>query len=122
MEKPEKNNQVYFYVEFWRFRPAWIGLTPDERKSWMDKLLAGLGQQIQSGVELIGFALNDEDTTHSSGYDFLAVWKMPNKEIAMKFEDFVEASGLHEYYEQVNTRGQSLEMEEMVTALLNTQK
>ena len=85
----------------------------------MDQLLAGLQQQLESGVEVIGFVSNDGDTPHSSGYDFLAVWKMPNQETALKFEDFVESSGLHEYYEQVNTRGQMLDMEEVVAALLN---
>ena len=87
----------------------------------MDELLAGLQQQLESGVEVVGLVSNDGDTPHSSGYDFLAVWKMPNKETARKFEDFVEASGLHEYYEQVNTRGQILDMGEVVAALLNPQ-
>jgi len=110
---------MYLYVELWKFRPAWLALSQDERKSWMDELLAGLQQQLESSVEVVAFVANDGDTPHSSGYDFLAVWKMPNKEAARKFEDFVEASGLHEYYEQVNTRGQVLGMEEVVAALLN---
>jgi hypothetical protein len=46
---------------------------------------------------------------------------MPNKEIARQFEGFVETSGLHKYFEQVNTRGQMMEMEEVVSALLNAQ-
>ena len=85
----------------------------------MDELLAGLQQELESGVEVVGFVANDGDTPHSSGYDFLAVWKMPNKKAARKFEDFVEGSGLHEYYEQVNTRGEMLDMEEVVAALVN---
>jgi len=112
---------MYLYVELWKFRPAWLELSPDDRKRWMDELLAGLQQQLESGVEVVGFASNDGDTPHSSGYDFLAVWKMPNKEAAREFEDFVESSGLHEYYEQVNTRGQVLDMETVVAALLNPQ-
>jgi hypothetical protein len=44
---------------------------------------------------------------------------MPNKKAARKFEDFVEGSGLHEYYEQVNTRGEMLDMEEVVAPLEN---
>jgi hypothetical protein len=112
---------VYLYVELWRFRPAWLEMSQGDRKSWMDKLLAGLQQELQSGVEGVGFASNGGDTPHSSGYDFLAVWKMPNKEVARRFEDFVERSGLHEYFEQVNSRGPMMEMEEVVSALLNPQ-
>jgi hypothetical protein len=110
---------MYLYVELWKFRPAWLELTPEDRKTWMDKLLGGLQQQLESGVEVIGFVANDNDTPHSSGYDFLAVWRMPHKEAAVRFENFVEASGLHEYYEQVNTRGQMMEMDAVVTALLS---
>ena len=113
---------MYIYVELWRYRPAWLALSKDDRKSWMDRLLAGLQQQLDSGVEVVGFVANDADTPHSSGYDFLAVWKMPSKDIAVEFETFVEDVGLHEYYEQVNTRGQVMGMEEVVTALLNGQK
>jgi len=112
---------MHLYVELWRFRPAWIELSQADRKPWMDKLLAGLQQQLQSGVEVVGFASNGENTPHSSGYDFLAVWKMPNEESARRFENFVEASGLHDYFEQVNTRGRMMEMEEVVSALLNAQ-
>lgn len=110
---------MYIYVELWKFRPAWLELSQDERKSWMDKLLAGIQQQLESGVEVVGFFSNDDDTPHSSGYDFVAVWKMPNKDVAQEFEAFVENSGLHDYYEQVNTRGQIMDMGEVVAALLN---
>jgi len=112
---------MYLYVELWKFRPAWRALTPEDRKGWMDQLLGGLQQQLESGVEVVGFVTNDKDTPHSSGYDFLAVWRMPHKEAAVGFESFVEASGLHDYYEQVNTRGQVMDMEGVVAALLNPQ-
>jgi hypothetical protein len=110
---------MYIYAELWRFRPAWLELSDDERKSWMDELLSGIGEQLESGVEVVAFIANDEDTPHSSGFDFLAVWKMPDKETAQRFETFVEESGLHDYYEQVNTRGTVLGMEKVVSALLN---
>jgi hypothetical protein len=109
---------MYIYAELWRFRPAWLELSDEERKSWMDELLVGIANQLGSGVEVVGFVTNDEDTPHSSGFDFLAVWKMQDKETAQRFENFVEESGLHDYYEQVNTRGRVLGMEEVVSALL----
>lgn len=84
----------------------------------MDTLLGGLQKHLESGVEVVGFVTNDSDTPHSSGYDFLAVWKMPSKESAVAFERYVEESGLHRYYEQVNTRGRMMEMEEVVGAMV----
>ncbi len=110
---------MYLYTELWKFRPAWRELSPGARKEWMDALLGGLQQQLESGVEIVGFAANDDDTTHASGYDFMAVWKMPDKEAAVAFEAFVEQSGLHAYYEQVNTRGAAMELDTVVAALLD---
>lgn len=110
---------MYLYVELWKFRPAWLELPTDDRKIWMDKLLAGLQQQLESGVEVVGLITNDSDTPHSSGYDFMAVWKMPDKDTAVRFEKFVEESGLHVYYEQVNTRGEVMDMDSVVAALLD---
>ena len=107
---------MYLYVELWKARPAWLELAQGERKAWMDKLLAGLQQQLQSGVEVVGFASNDGETPYPSGYDFFAAWRMPNKEAAERFEGFVERAGWHEYFEQVNARGPSLETEQFVSA------
>ena len=36
---------------------------------------------------------------------------MPSKEIAQQFEGFVEEAGWHNYFEQVNARGQMMEMD-----------
>lgn len=110
---------MYLYVELWKARPAWLDLSREERKSWLDKVLGGLQEQLQSGVEVIGFALNDEDTPNSAGYDIFAAWKMPSKEIAQQFENFVENAGWHNYFEQVNARGKMLEMEPFVSAHIN---
>ncbi len=110
---------MHLYTELWKFRPAWTDLAPDARKQWMDTLLGGLQKQMESGVELVGLLRNDDDTPHSSGYDFMAVWKMPSKESAEGFERFVEESGLHLYYEQVNTHGAIMELGGMVEALSN---
>jgi hypothetical protein len=106
---------MYLYVELWKARPAWLELPQGERQAWMDNLLAGL-QQFGSGVEVVGFASNDGDTPHSSGYEFFAAWRMPNKEVAEQFENFVEGAGWHEYFEQVNARGSILETEQFVSA------
>jgi hypothetical protein len=96
---------MHLYVELWKFRPAWLELSKEERKSWFEKLLGSLEAQLEAGVEPLGLARNDEDTPLSAGFDFVAVWKMPNQEIARQFENFVEAAGWHNYFEQVNVRG-----------------
>ena len=107
---------MYLYVELWRARPAWLELSKEQRKSWMDRTLAALQKQLESGVEPIGFASNDEDTPRPAGYDFYAAWKMPSKEVAQRFEGFVEEVGWHDYFEQVNARGPIMEMDTFVSS------
>ena len=106
-----KGDFMYLYVELWKARSAWIELSREERESWFDNLLASLQEQLQSGVEPLGFARNDEDTPLAAGYDFIGVWRMPNKDIAVQFEKFVDQAGWHAYFEQVNVRGPILEIE-----------
>ena len=107
---------MYLYVELWKARPAWLELSKEQRKSWMGKTLAALQKQLQSGVEPLGLASNDEDTACSAGYDFFAAWEMPDKEAALRFEGFVEEVGWHEYFEQVNARGPIMEMDMFVSS------
>jgi hypothetical protein len=110
---------MYLYVELWKIRPAWLELSKDERKSWFDKLLGSLQEQLQSGVEPLGLAQNDNDTPLSAGFDFVAAWKMPSKEIAQQFERFVEDAGWHNFFEQVNARGPMLEIEDFTSSHLS---
>lgn len=107
---------MYLYVELWKARSSWLDLSKEERKSWLDKLLGALQEQLQSGVEPIGLAINDEDTPLSAGYDFIAVWRMPSKEVAQQFEQFVEDAGWHDYFDQVNARGQFMSMDDFPSA------
>lgn len=102
---------MYLYVELWKARPAWLELTKEERKLWFETLLGLLQKQLESGVEPLGFAQNDDDTPLSADYDFVGAWKMPDKETAEKFEKFVEDAGWHNYFEQVNVRGQMMEID-----------
>ena len=99
---------MYIYVELWKFRQSWLDLSKEQREAWMNELIAGIGGLLEAGVESLAFAFNDSDTPHSSGYDYVAVWRMPNKELVEQFEKAVEDSGLHNYYEQVNTRGKEI--------------
>ena len=109
---------MYLNVELWKARSAWLELPREQRKSWFDNLLSSLQQQMSAGVEPLGFARSDQDTPLDAGYDFIGAWRMPNKETAEQFEKFVENAGWHEYFEQVNARGQIMEMDEFSSAHL----
>ena len=101
---------MQLYVELWKPRATWLALSREKRQEYCTQVAIAIEQLIAQGIELVGFALNDSDTPHRASYGFVAVWKMPNVDLVAKLEQAVEDSHFHEYFEQVNARG------ELVTA------
>jgi len=97
---------MHLYVEIWKARPKWLALSGDERKQYFDGIGAEIQKLVDTGVEIVGFAINDEETPHRSNYRYLAVWKMPSLEQVEMLESSVERAGWHEYFEQENARGE----------------
>lgn len=96
---------MYVYVELWKPRDAWRALGAAERRAFVDGIGPAVGQLTGAGIELLGFAVNDDDTTHRADYAWIAVWRMPTKELALALEQAVTDYGFHELFEQVNARG-----------------
>ena len=99
---------MYIYVELWKAKRAWLALGPDERKSYLDGIGPAMAALAEAGVEVVSFALNDDDTEHRADYRYVAVWTMPDKERALQLEQAVVDSGFYDYFEQVNARGDSM--------------
>jgi hypothetical protein len=96
---------MYIYVELWKPRAAWHALGAAERRTFVDGIGPSVGQLTDDGIELVGFAVNDDDTEHRADYPWIAVWRMPTRELAVVLERAVIDFGFHEYFEQVNARG-----------------
>lgn len=97
---------MHLYVELWKPRPAWFALTAVEREAYVAQLGPAIGGLLESGIELLGFAMNDGDVPYSAEYPYLAVWRMPTVAHARQLENLVDAAGWHHYFEQVNARGE----------------
>ena len=96
---------MYLYLELWNPTDAWLALSEDERNDYMEQVGPSIGQLTDAGVELIGFAMNDEDTPHRAAYRYLAAWTMPGREQVDLLEGILDEAGWHDYFEQVNGRG-----------------
>jgi len=96
---------MYLYVETWQPTHHWLELPKDERNNYVAAVGGAIQQLIAAGVEIVGWALNDNDTDHHNGFDYFAVWKFPNKEIIKQFESTVTAAGWYNYFDQVNCSG-----------------
>lgn len=108
---------MHLYVELWKARPAWQALPPRDRDAFISGIGPTIQRLIEAGVELVGFAFNDPQTTHRADYDYLAVWKMPTAALAQVFEEAVSGYGFHTYFEQVNARGAVVDPSEVLAAM-----
>ena len=101
---------MHLYVELWNARPEWLALSEGARQNYIAQVGPGIKKLGEAGVELGGFALNDPDTPHRSAYRYLAVWKMPGGRSQVRLlEQILDEAGWHDYFEQVNARGELVE-------------
>ncbi|MBK7031418.1 MAG: hypothetical protein IPH45_20485 [Bacteroidales bacterium] len=99
---------MYLFVECWKARPEWQALSSEARGAYMEELGKGIEALINSGVEIVSWSMNDQDTANRGSFDYFAVWKFPTKELAAGFEQIVQQSGWYNYFDQVNFKGEIL--------------
>ena len=95
---------MQLYAELWNARPAWLALSQPERERFFASLGPEVGMQVDAGCELVGLAVADANTSRRGDYRYLAVWKLPDGQVAA-FEAAWEKLGWHDFFEQVNVRG-----------------
>ena len=110
---------MYLYIELWKAKQEWLDLSQKERGDYMSQLGPTIEGLAKAGVEIVGWGVNDAETPYRGDYRYLAVWKMPNKDLVQQFEETVEQAGWHKYFEQINVRGELLTPETVIGDLIN---
>jgi hypothetical protein len=100
---------MHLYVEAWKARPAWLALPQADRERFFGIIGEEIGKQLGAGCELVGVALNDADAPRRANYHYVAVWKIPDQGHVQDFEETWERVGFHDYFEQINIRGELME-------------
>lgn len=99
-------NSGYILTEIWNARPSWLELTNAERKTFFDtKINPLLMGMLGKGAEILGCAVNDNTGKEKINYQFMAIWKLPNKEFSDQLEQAAKDAGFLDYFEQVNFSG-----------------
>ena len=102
----ENQNAAYILTEIWNAKPSWLNLTESQRREYFDKkinpLLMGM---IEKGAEILGCAVNDNTGAERMNYQFMAVWKLPNKALSDQLEAAAKKAGFLDYFDQVNFSG-----------------
>ena len=110
---------MYLYVELWKAKPEWLALSQQERGEYMSNVGPAIEELTKAGVEIVGWGLNDSDTPYRGEYTYLSVWKIPEKNLVQQFEEAVEQAGWHNYFEQINCRGELLTPETAIGNMIS---
>jgi hypothetical protein len=96
---------MYLYLELWSAREAWLKLSRPEREAFFERVTGAVTDLLESGSEALAFAINDADTDKRAGYEYLALWRMPDRATAVEFEARLNELGWYDLFDQHNMRG-----------------
>ncbi len=108
-----------FYIETWKPKQIWLDMSQEQRMEYMEKLGPAIQMLTAQGAEIIGWGKNDRDTHNRSVFDFFAIWKFPNDELAKTFENIVADGGWYDYFEQQNMQGSPTSPNDITAQLIN---
>jgi hypothetical protein len=109
---------MHIYVELFKAKDAWLQLSPEQRGGYAQQVGSSMQGILDAGGELVGVGATDPRTSHHVGFDFYAIWKLPDAEVVQKFEKGIEADDWYAYFEQVNAAGELVDFEAVVQRLM----
>lgn len=99
----------YILTEVWNARPSWLDLSAEARIEFFEtKIGPLLGSLVGEGAEILACAVNDNTGSERMDYQFMAVWRLPDKAFSDRLESAARDAGFLEYFEQVNFSGSSI--------------
>lgn len=110
---------MYLYLELWKAREPWLKMSAEERREFFQKVGGVVAEMAESGSEMFAVALNDDDTDRRADYEYLALWRMPDRETAVRFEEVIGGLGWYELFHQENMRGASIPAEDCLEHMIN---
>jgi hypothetical protein len=110
---------MYLYVEMWNAKPEWLGLSDDERKTFMKDVDDWLGSVMDPDTcSVYGACVNDGDTAPRADYAYLVVWSLKDKSHVRTVADGTSRVGWYKYFDQVNIGGEKITPDDLVAALM----
>lgn len=99
-------NNGYILTEIWKAKPAWYELSNEERAQFFtEKINPVLMNTMKNGAEILGTAVNNNSGEQRMDYQYMAVWKFPDKESSEHLEKVAKEAGFLKYFDQVNFSG-----------------
>ena len=113
-------NSGYILTEIWKARSSWYDLSTEQRIAYFEENIGPLLMGImEKGGEVLACAINDNTGNERIDYQFMAVWKFPDKETSDQLEQGAKAADFLEYFEQVNFSGNLIAPPVLNEAMIN---
>jgi hypothetical protein len=97
-----------------------LDLSASERRAFFDSkinpLLMGM---MEKGAEILGCAVNDNTGNERMDYQFMAVWKLPNKAFSDQLEEAAKKAGFLDYFDQFNFIGTLIPLPVLNESIVN---
>ena len=106
----------------WNVTTKWMKLDHEERRAIMNNMQGRIQNMKASGVENIGWAINDEHTPYRSDYRYMTVWKMPSIEEVKVLEENLNKVGWYDYFSQANSRGEMITQDNAIDFLVEIEE
>lgn len=96
----------YILTEIWKARPSWLALSQEDRQQFFgEKIGPFIMSLVEQGAEFLACAINDNTGPERMDYQYMAVWKLPDKDFSDRLEAGAKDAGFLDYFEQVNFSG-----------------
>ena len=94
----DNDNFDYILTEIWKARSSWYDLSSEQRTAYFEEKIGPLLMGImEKGGEVLACAINDNTGDQRMDYQFMAVWKFPNKETSDQLETAAKEAGFLDY-------------------------
>jgi hypothetical protein len=109
----------YILTETWNARPSWLALPLDERQKFFEEKIGPfIGSMVESGAEFLSCVINNNDGPERIGYQYMAIWRTPDKAFSDRLEAGAKERGFLEYFDQANFSGDAISVHVMIDDMI----
>ena len=100
----------HYLAELYTPKPAWLGLSAEERQRFFAAIGSAMPALSSLGVEALALGKVDQTKLHAAPQTFFAVWRCPDDAALDALVSGIAQSGWHDYFETVNAGGDATDL------------
>ncbi len=110
---------MIYFIELWNANENWLSLEKSDRQIYLEQVGQAIQGLTEQGVEILTWSVNDSETDQRGDFNYFAIWKFPNQELAKTFQEAVQGANWYHYFDQVNLKGKEDTVQNVLSELIN---